>query len=72
MSWLRGRSMEGEDGLSQHLGDSVELPPALARRLSHSAAHNTSHGVASGITRPRLVTKPGAGYVWHGSFYFIQ
>ncbi|XP_069159541.1 protein unc-80 homolog isoform X1 [Procambarus clarkii] len=63
VSWLRGRSMEGEGlGIHPFLGEPVELPPALARRLSHTASHSISHGLmGGGVTRPRLITKPGAG-----------
>ncbi|XP_042207937.1 protein unc-80 homolog isoform X3 [Homarus americanus] len=61
VSWLRGRSMDGGGGINPYLDEHVELPPALARRLSHSASHSISHGLAGGVTRPRLITKPGAG-----------
>lgn len=52
--------MEGE---STFAGDPFELPPALSRRLSHGMSHSISHGLSHGLARPRLVTKPGAGYV---------
>lgn len=58
VSWLRGRSTDGEGGLSAYMGDHVELPPVLARKL---APHSISHGLAGGFSRPRLITKPGAG-----------
>lgn len=54
--------MEGDGGISPYLGgESVELPPAVARRLSHTASHSVSHGLMGGFTRPKLITKPGAG-----------
>ncbi|XP_066978451.1 protein unc-80 homolog isoform X1 [Macrobrachium rosenbergii] len=59
VSWLRGRSNDGDSFIGP--GDPVELPPAVARRLSHTASHSISHGLVHGFARPRLVTKPGAG-----------
>ncbi|XP_071534011.1 protein unc-80 homolog isoform X8 [Panulirus ornatus] len=61
VSWFRGRSMEGDLGIGPYLGEPVEIPPALAHRLSHTATHSVSHGLSGGLTRPRLITKPGAG-----------
>ncbi|KAK7065542.1 hypothetical protein SK128_001024 [Halocaridina rubra] len=61
VSWLRGRSIDGDSFNGGFPGDPVELPPALARRLSHTASHSIAHGLTHGFARPRLVTKPGAG-----------
>lgn len=61
VSWLRGRSMDGDAGLSAYMGDHVELPPVLARKLAPTSSHSISHGLAGGFARPRLITKPGAG-----------
>ncbi|KAK4295652.1 hypothetical protein Pmani_031795 [Petrolisthes manimaculis] len=63
VNWLRGRSIDGEGLLGSVHSDSVDLPPQLARRLSQTAfqSHGIAYGLAGGFSRPRLVTKPGAG-----------
>ncbi|XP_063871430.1 protein unc-80 homolog isoform X10 [Scylla paramamosain] len=60
VSWLRGRSVDGEGKMGSCTSEHVELPPVLARKLGPTP-HTISHGLASGLARPRLVTKPGAG-----------
>ncbi|XP_050693714.1 protein unc-80 homolog isoform X3 [Eriocheir sinensis] len=60
VGWLRGRSMDDDGGLSAYMGDHVELPPVLARKLAPTP-HSISHGLVGGFARPRLITKPGAG-----------
>lgn len=61
MSWLRGRSVDGEGGMGAYTGDHVELPPVLARKLAPASSHGIFPGLTGGFARPRLITKPGAG-----------